>query len=61
MILRNLDPGFVDDGFSEARRQELSELFGNHRMTEEITLTVATILVLQKVDLLSCFQGFCLC
>ena len=58
MILRNLEPGFVDDGFSQARRQELSELFGNHRMTEEITLTLAAILLLQKVGLLSCFHTF---
>ena len=48
----------MDDGFSEARLQELRELFGNHRMAEEITLTFATTLLLQKVDLLARFHAF---
>jgi hypothetical protein len=52
------DPGLTDNGFSEAGLQELGELFGNHRVAEEITLTLATTLLLQKVDLLACFRTF---
>jgi hypothetical protein len=48
----------MDNGFSEARLQELGELFGNHWVAEEITLTFATTLLLQKVDLLACFHTF---
>jgi hypothetical protein len=48
----------MDNGFSEARLQELGELFGNHWVAEKITLALATTLLLQKVDLLACFHTF---
>jgi hypothetical protein len=41
MILRNLDAASMNHVFSEARLQELGELFGNHRMAEKITLPLA--------------------
>jgi hypothetical protein len=48
----------MNNVFSEARLQELGELFGNHRMAEKITLTLAATLLLQKVDLFACFHTF---
>ena len=56
MILRNLDAASMNDGFSEARLQKLGELFGNHRMAEKITLTLAATLRLQKLNLLARFH-----